>query len=103
MQNRKQGRVDDEGLGFSHQLGQDGAPQGLKVAPELAYPPVQRGGMELYDSREQVREKPGDLAQEGTLGLNTPKLLEEGEGDDLRVREPLERLVAPGQPGLSRA
>jgi len=50
--------------------------------------------MELYDSREQVREKPGDLAQEGTLGLNTPKLLEEGEGDDLRVREFFEGLVA---------
>jgi hypothetical protein len=49
--------------------------------------------MEAYHSREQVREKPLDLAQEGALGLDTPKLLEESEGYDLRVGEFFEGLV----------
>src|SRR5829696_5431217 len=94
MQNREQGRVDDQGLGITHQLGQDGAPQGFQEAPEVAYPPVQRGGMEAYDPGEQVREEPGGLAQEGAFGLHTSKLLEKSEGYDLRIRELLEGLVA---------
>jgi hypothetical protein len=48
-----------------------------------------------YHPREQVREEPLGIAQEGMLGLHAPQLLQEGEGDDLRVREPLERFVAP--------
>jgi len=48
-----------------------------------------------YHPREQVREEPLGVAQEGTLGLHAPKLLQEGKGYDLRVREPLERFVAP--------
>ncbi len=40
-----------------------------------------------------MREEPGDLAQEGALGLDTSKLLEEREGYDLRIREFLEGLV----------
>ena len=63
------------------------------MAPELAYATMERGGVKTGGSGEQVREKAGDLAQEGTLGFNTSKLLEEREGYDLRVRELLEGLV----------
>ncbi|HKZ26576.1 MAG TPA: hypothetical protein VJ086_01620 [Rubrobacteraceae bacterium] len=45
-------------------------------------------------AREKVGEKAGDLAQERALGLHAPQLLEEGEGDDLRVRESLESSIA---------
>jgi hypothetical protein len=55
---------------------------------------MERGGVEAYGSGEQVREEAGDLAQEETLGLHAPKLLEEGEGHDLRIGEFLEGLVA---------
>jgi hypothetical protein len=88
MQNRKQCRVDDQGLSIAHQLSQDGAPQGLQEAPELAYSPVQRGGMEAYNAGKQVREEALGLAQEeGALGLNSSKLVEKGEDHDLRIRE----------------
>jgi len=93
MQNRKQRSVDDQGLWIAYQLAQDGAPQGLKVAPEVAYPPMQRGGMKTYGSGEQVREDAPNLAQERTFGFNTSKLLEEGKGNGLRVGELLEGLV----------
>ncbi len=63
------------------------------MAPELAYATMERGGVKTDGSGEQVREKAGDLAQEGTLGFNTSKLLEEREGYDLRVSELLEGLV----------
>ena len=43
--------------------------------------------------REQVREEPLRVAQERALALHAAKLLEEGEGQDLRVRELLERPV----------
>jgi hypothetical protein len=79
---------------IADQLGQDGAPQGLKVAPEVAYPPVQRGEMKAYDPRKQVREEAGNLTQEGAFRLHTSKLLEKGEGHDLRVRKFFESLVA---------
>ena len=54
---------------------------------------MERGGVKTDGCGEQVREKAGDLAQEGTLGFNTSKLLEEREGYDLRVSELLEGLV----------
>jgi hypothetical protein len=49
MQDRKQARVDDQGLGVSHKLGQDSVPQGLQEAPEFADTTVKRGGMKAYD------------------------------------------------------
>ena len=73
---------------------QDGAPQGLQEASELAYPPMQRRGVKTYDPREQVREEAFGVAQEGTFGFHASKLLEEGEGYDLRIRELFEGLVA---------
>ncbi len=42
-----------------------------------------------------MREKSLGVSQEGALRLHATKLLQEGEGDDLRVRKPLERLVTP--------
>ena len=93
MQNRQQSRIDDQGFGLSHQFGQDGAAQVLQEAPELAHSTVERGGMKADDSRKQVREKPGELAQEGAFGFYPSKLLKEREGEDLGVREMLERGV----------
>ena len=83
MQNRKQRRVDNQGLRFAYQLGQDLFAQGLKVAPELAYPPMEGGGVKTHHSGEQVREEAGNFAQERALALDTPQLLKEGEGYDL--------------------
>ena len=51
--------------------------------------------MKPRHAREQVREEPLGIAQKGALGLHASKLLQEGEGYDLRVREPLERFVTP--------
>jgi hypothetical protein len=50
--------------------------------------------METHRSREQVSEEPLGVAQESAFAFDAPKLLEEGEGDDLRVRESLYCLVA---------
>ena len=61
----------------------------------LAHPAVQRGRMKTHYAREQVREESLGVAQEGALALHAPKLLQESEGYDLRIREPLEGLVAP--------
>ena len=44
---------------------------------------------------EQVGEEPLGIAQERALALHATELLQERERDDLRVREPLEGLVAP--------
>ncbi len=49
--------------------------------------------MKSHHPREQMREEPLDIPQEGALRLHAPQLLEERQGDDLRVREPLEGLV----------
>jgi hypothetical protein len=51
--------------------------------------------MKAYDPREEVGKEPDDLAQEGAFRLHSPKLLKEGEGHDLRIREHFEGLVAP--------
>jgi hypothetical protein len=83
-----------KGFGIAHRLADDLPPEGLQEAPESAHPALQGGRVESYDPREQVREKPLGVAQKGALGLHAPQLLQEREGYDLRVREPLERLVA---------
>ena len=49
--------------------------------------------MKTHHSRKQVREEAGSFAQERALALDTPQLLKEDEGYDLRVRELLEGLV----------
>jgi hypothetical protein len=67
MKNLKQGGIYDHSLRISHQLGHDGASQRFEKSPELAYPSVERGGIEADDLREEVAEKASDLAQEGAL------------------------------------
>lgn len=94
MQRAEQSGVDQKGLRIAHQLADDLPPEGLQKAPELAYPPMERGRVKPHDPGEQVREKSLGVSQEGALGLHAPQLLQESEGDDLRVREPLEPLVA---------
>jgi hypothetical protein len=47
-----------------------------------------------------VGEEPLGVAQEGALALHAPQLLEEGERDDLRVREPLYGFVASSAAGV---
>jgi len=75
-------------------LGKDLPAQGLQEAPELPHAAVQRGRVEAHHAREQVREEPLRIPQERAFALHAPKLLEQGEGDDLRVREALYGLVA---------
>ena len=56
--------------------------------------------MEPCHPREQVREEPLGISQEGAFALHAPQLLEQGEGDDLRVRKPLYGLVAVSAAGV---
>src|SRR5215210_6859141 len=49
--------------------------------------------MKAEDPREQVGEEAGDLAQEGAFGFHPSELLKEREGENLGVRELLERSV----------
>ena len=57
---------------------------------------MERGGGVADHAREEVREETLGVAQERATGLDAPKLLEQGEGQNLGVREPLEGLVASG-------
>ena len=77
VQDRKQGRVHDEGLGVPDELAYDPPPQGLQEeAPELPHPSVQRGRIEPHHTREQVREEPLlGVAQERALPLHATELL----------------------------
>jgi hypothetical protein len=54
---------------------------------------MKRGRNEADHAGKEVGEETGDFAQEGAARLHTTKLLEQREGDDLRVREPLEGFV----------
>ena len=94
MQHRKQRRIHHEGLGVADELADDLPPEGLKETPELPHPPVQRGRVEPHHTREQIGEEPLGIAQERALALYTAELLQKRELDDLRVREPFERLVS---------
>jgi hypothetical protein len=51
-------------------------------------------------SGEQVGEEPLGIAQERAFALHAPKLLQEGEGDDLRIRKALYGLVASSAAGV---
>ena len=55
---------------------------------------MKRRRVKSYHPWEQMREKPLGISQEGALRLHATKLLQEGESDDLRVRELLERGVS---------
>jgi hypothetical protein len=98
MEDRKQRRVDEQGLRFSHQFGENPTPYGLQEASELPYASVERGRVEPHYTREQVREEAFAVAQEGALALHPSELLKEGEGDHLRIREVFEGFVAVRTP-----
>ncbi len=100
VQNRQQSRVDEQRVRVSDHLGEDVAAQGLQKAPELPQAPMKRGRVHPHHPGEQVREEPLRVSQERAFALHAPQLLEEGQGDDLRVRESLEGFVAPSAVGL---
>jgi hypothetical protein len=50
--------------------------------------------VDSHHPREHLREEPLGIAQKLVLALYASKLLEQGEGEDLRVPEPLYGLVA---------
>jgi len=52
--------------------------------------------MKPNHAREQVREETLGISEERALALDAPELLEERQGQDLGVREPLYGLVAVG-------
>jgi len=52
--------------------------------------------VESHNSWELVREESFGIAQERVLAFDASQLPEEGQRDDLRARESLERLVASG-------
>ncbi len=55
---------------------------------------MERGREEARHPGEEVGEEPLGVAQERAAGLDAPELLQQGEGQNLRVRELLEGLVA---------
>jgi len=67
VRDREQRRVHDQRLRVADQLGEDGAPQ-------PAQPAVERRGLQAGHAREQAREEPPSVAQEGLLGLDAAKL-----------------------------
>ena len=50
--------------------------------------------METHDAGKQMREEPLAVPEEGTLALHAAKLLQKRLGQDLRIRELLEGLLA---------
>jgi hypothetical protein len=58
--------------------------------------------MKPHHPGEQVREEPLCVAQEGALALHATELLEESEGEDFRVCEPLEGFVASSAAGVEQ-
>ena len=71
---RKQRRIDDQGLRLARRLGEDFPPQGSQVAPQIPHPPVERGRVQPpRHPREQVREEPPGVAQERAFGLDPPE------------------------------
>jgi hypothetical protein len=57
---------------------------------------MEGGRMQPHHPGEQVREEPLGVAQERAFAFHASQLLEEGEGDDFRVREALYGFVAAG-------
>jgi len=95
MEHFQQGRVHKQGFRIAYQLGEDLPPQKFQITPEFPHAPIEGGRMQPRYSRKQVREESLGIPQKRAFTLHTPKLLEEGQSDDLRIREPLYGLVAP--------
>jgi hypothetical protein len=81
-------------LRIAEEVSQHCATQRLKVATQYANAPMQRGGMHPRDAWEEVNKETLEIAQEGAFALCAPELLKERQRQNLRVREPLETLVA---------
>jgi hypothetical protein len=77
MEHFQQRRIDEQGLRLTYEFGEDLPPQRrFQVAPELLHPPVERGRVEPYHSRKQVREEPLEpfcVAQKKERSLSTPR------------------------------
>jgi hypothetical protein len=97
LQDPKQRRVDDQGLRVAHELRHQRAPKGLQVelyAERGRGGEARKGGEDRSRARQKVREEPLGIAQERALGVDAPQLLDEGQAQDLRVRELLKGLVS---------
>jgi len=57
-------------------------------------------GVQSHHAREHVREEPLGVPEKGPFALQAAELLEEGQRQHLRVREPLERAVGIGAVGV---
>jgi hypothetical protein len=95
-QDLKQRRVHDQGLRLAHEFRNHHTPQRFQEAPKPAHPPVEGGRVKTHNPGEQVREEPLGIPEERALALNAAQLLEERQGQDLGVREPLYGLLALG-------
>jgi hypothetical protein len=96
VQDRKQRRVHDEGLGVPDELA-DETPRRRGSRKRLSF--LTRVGATRKDGAPPhrgtgARRTSERRARKSARALHATELLEERERDDLRVREPLERLVA---------
>src|SRR5215208_7561218 len=96
VQNRKQSGVHEQRLRVADHLVEDVPPQGFQKTPELPQAPMERGRVKPRHPGERVGEEPLGVAQERAFAFHASPLLEEGEGDEFRVREALYGFVAAG-------
>jgi hypothetical protein len=94
MEHFQECRVHKQGFRIAYQLGEDLPPQRFQITPEFPHTPIEGGRMQPRYSRKQVREESLGIPQKRAFTLHTPKLLEKGESDDLRIREVFEGFVA---------
>jgi hypothetical protein len=96
MQHRQERRIHHQRLRVADDLGYHDPPQRLQETAQLPHAAVEGGRVQPHHAREEVGEEPRRVPEEGPLALHAAQLLEEGEREDLRVREPLERGVDLG-------
>ena len=74
MQDFQQRRINEQGLRFAYELGEDLPTQRLQVAPELLHSPVEGGRVQPHHPGKQVGEKPLGIPQERAFALCAPQL-----------------------------
>jgi len=72
VQNRKQPRVDEQGLRIADHLGGDLPPQRLQEAPELPQAPMKRGGVQSPSTAGNKCEKNLFASPKKERSLSTP-------------------------------
>src|SRR5829696_2483201 len=104
MENFEQGRVYEQGFRIAHQLGEDLAAQGLH-SKRLSFLTrrCNEEGCSPTTPGNRCEKNRWASRKEGAFALHAPQLLEQGEGEDLRVRKPLYGLVAPSAAGVEEA